>query len=75
MKEPFLIVLSSLCREYGKTGVVYLFYDDEKKWLNLQNKCLCPNQQTLLHVSTNRKTEAKTFRGQAGTCTGCPFRE
>ncbi len=36
---------------------------------------LCPNQQTLLHVSTNRKTEAKTYRGPAGTCTDCPFRE
>jgi transposase len=35
----------------------------------------CPNQQTLLHVSTNRKTEAKTYRGPAGTCEGCPFRE
>jgi transposase len=35
----------------------------------------CPNQHMLLHISTNHKTEAKTYRGPAGTCTGCPFRE
>jgi len=35
----------------------------------------CPNQQTLSHVSTNRKTEDKTYRAAKGTCEACPLRE
>ncbi len=34
----------------------------------------CPNEHTLSYVSTNRKTEARTYRSAKGTCAECPLR-
>ncbi len=36
---------------------------------------VCPNQQTLGHVSTNGKSKDKTYRAAQGTCEACPLRE
>jgi transposase len=35
----------------------------------------CPNFETLSHVSTNSKTEDKTYRTEKGTCLTCALRE
>ena len=35
----------------------------------------CPNSKPLSHVSTNSKTEDKTYRTEKGTCMTCPLRE
>ena len=70
--EEKQVILHTPARPESTTGMlpktVFVYQPESDTYL-------CPNQQTLLYVSINRKTEAKTYRGPAGTCTGCPFRD
>jgi len=66
------VILNTPPRAGASTG---LFAKTDFVYQPESDTYTCPHQQTLSHVSTNQKTEAKTYRPAKGTCAACPLRE
>lgn len=66
------VILNTPPRVVSSNG---LFPKTEFVYQSGSDTYTCPNEQRLSHVSTNRNTEAKTYRPAKGTCAGCPLRE
>jgi len=70
--ETQQVILNTPLRTSASTG---LFAKSECVYLAASDAYTCPNQQMLSHVSTNGKTEDKTYRAAKGVCDACPLRE
>ncbi len=65
------VILNTPPRTSASTG---LFAKSEFVYQADSDTYICPNQQTLSHVSTNGKTKDKTYRAAKGVCNACPLR-
>ena len=72
LAETREVILNTPLRTSASTG---LFAKSEFVYQADSATYVCPNQQTLFHVSTNGKTEDTTYRAAKGVCHACPLRE
>ncbi len=72
LSETRQVILNTPPRTYASTG---MFTKSEFMYQADSESYTCPNRQTLSHVSTNGKTEDKTYRAAKGVCHVCPLRE